>query len=369
MRYRLVSASGAAVAIRDGRIARADARGDFTVELGPAEPRPGLVNAHDHLHRNHYPRLGAPPYPDAYAWGRDLHERWRDDVARCRALDRRDALRFGALKNLLGGVTGVVHHDRWEPAFEGGFPVRVVRTRAVHSLGLDPDLAAAADGGPPLYGRPLCIHLAEGTSREAADEVRELDGRGSLDHGVLAVHVVGADADGIRRLRRAGAAVVWCPTSNRFLFGRTAPAELLAPGVDVLLGSDSLLTGDGTLLDELRAARALGVLDDARLFDAVGATAARRLGLPPPTLAPGAPADLVALRRPALEASAADVDLVLVGGEPRLGDERFTPLFERCGVATEELRVGTTTKRVARPLATVARRVLDLAPECGRIFA
>src|SRR5690606_5863625 len=142
----------------------------------------------------------------------------------------------------------------------------------------------------------------------AAAEVRVLDDHGLLDGRLLAVHVVGADADGIRRLRAAGAGVVWCPTSNAFLFGRTAPPALLAAGADVLLGSDSLLTGDGTLLDELRAARALGLLDDARLAAAVGETAARRLGLAPPSLAAGAPADLVALRRPLLDADLADVD-------------------------------------------------------------
>lgn len=367
MRYRLAAADGTACVVADGRIAPADAPCDFTVELGAVLLRPGLINAHDHLHRNHYPRLGAPPYPDAYAWGRDLHGRWADDIARCRALDRGDALLFGALKTLLGGATTVMHHDRWEPAFDGAFPVRVARTRVAHSPGLEPDLARAADGGPELRTRPLCIHLAEGTNAAAAGEVRALAERGLLDERLLAVHVVGADDDGVRRLRAAGAAVVWCPTSNAFLFGRTAPAALLAEGMDVLLGSDSLLTGDGTLLDELRAARALALLDDARLAAAVGETAARRLGLAPPSLAPGAAADLVALRRPLLDASAADVELVVVGGVPRLGDERFAELFERCGVATEALRIGHATKRVAAPLASVAQRVFDLAPECARI--
>ncbi|HEX6939818.1 MAG TPA: amidohydrolase family protein [Longimicrobiales bacterium] len=392
MRYRLETADGRAVDVDGTRLAAPDGACDIVVELGPVELRAGLINAHDHLHRNHYPRLGAPPYPDAYAWGRDIHARWADEIARCRTLGRGDALLFGALKNLLGAATSVVHHDRWEPAFGGDFPVRVVRLRIAHSLRLEPEAVAAAAGGrghapAGLAGRAarariagarggdvpqaaaFCIHLAEGATSAVADEVRELAGRGLLDRGLLAVHVVGADADGVQRLRAAGAGVVWCPTSNRFLFGRTAPAELLAPGIDVLLGSDALLTGDGTLLDELRAARALGILDDARLRDAVGATAARRLGLPAPSLAPGSPADLVALRRPVLEATPADVDLAVVGGVPRLGDERFAELFERAGVATEALRVGGTTKLVARPLGTVARRVLELSPECGRIFA
>lgn len=367
MRYRLVAADGTACVVADGRIADADAPCEFTLELDAARLRPGLINAHDHLHRNHYPRLGAPPYPDAYAWGRDLHERWARDIARCGALDRADALLFGALKTLLGGATTVVHHDRWEPAFDGTFPVRVARTRFAIAPGLEPDLARAADGGPALREKPLCIHLAEGTNAAAADEVRTLADLGLLDDRLIAVHVVGVDDDGVRRLRAARAAVVWCPTSNAFLFGRTAPAALLAEGMDVLLGSDSLLTGAGTLLDELRAARALGLLDDARLAAAVGETAARRLGLAPPSLAPGAAADLVALRRPLLDASAADVELVVVGGVPRLADERYAELFERCGVATEALRIGHTTKRVAAPLASVAQRVFDLVPECARI--
>src|SRR5690606_5176857 len=134
----------------------------------------------------------------------------------------------------------------------------------------EPDLARAASGEPELRDRPLCIHLAEGTHAAAADEVRELAERGLLNERLLAVHVVGADDDGVRRLRAARAVVVWCPTSNAFLFGRTAPPALLAEGMDVLLGSDSLLTGEGTLLHELRAARALGRVEHARPAAAVG---------------------------------------------------------------------------------------------------
>lgn len=363
--YRLEAGDGTVVTISNGRIGREDAPVDLTVPLGPGTLRPGLINAHDHLHRNHYPRLGTPPYPDSYAWGRDIHDRWAADIARCRALPRLDALLFGALKNLLGGVTTVVHHDPWEPAFDDDFPVRVARVRTVHSPGLEPGLEGARVGDA---GLPLCIHLAEGTTSGAAEEVRALDQAGVLDACLLAVHAVGVDGDGIERLRAAGAAVVWCPTSNAFLFGRTAPRALLESGVDVLLGSDSLLTGAGTLLDELRGARALGVLDDPSLAAAVGETAARRLGLDPPSLGTGAPADLVLLRRPVPEAGVEDVGLVVVGGVPRLGDAHLASLFERAGVRTGELRLGTGTRLVEASLAGVAQRVVSEWPETVRIF-
>lgn len=314
MRIR-VETRNATIGIADGVVVEPEGSFDATLRIPDGELRPGLINAHDHLHRNHYGRLGAPPYADAYEWGRDIHARQAAEIARGRAMPRREALLVGAWKNLVAGVTTVVHHDRAEPDFERHFPLRVARVRCAHSLGFERELRAWAPGAGAR-----AIHLAEGTNRDAADEVRELDALGLLGDDLLAVHVVGPDDDGVARLRRHRVGIVWCPTSNDFLFGATAPAALLAPGSDVLLGTDSLLTGAGTLLDELRHARALGLVDDARLLEAVGATAARRLGLPAPSLAVGAPADLVVLRRPVLDADARDVAAVFVAGVPRVLD-------------------------------------------------
>jgi cytosine/adenosine deaminase-related metal-dependent hydrolase len=322
MRVR-IEAANLTLGVEDGVIVPPDGRFDATIRVPDGELRPGLINAHDHLHRNHYGRLGAPPYANAYEWGRDIHQRFADEIAAARALPRREALLRGAWKNLRAGVTTVVHHDAWEADFERNFPVRVARVRTAHSLGFERDFARAAAPDPTDPRQPLCLHLAEGTDQLSADEVRDLDRLGYLDDRLLAVHAVGVDEDGIRRLRSSGAAVVWCPTSNEFLLGRTAPPDLLAPGIDVLLGSDSLLSADGDLLDELRAARRIGHLDDARLLDAVGATAARRLRLPEPSLAFGAPADLAVLRKPVLDATAEDVALVMVGGEVRVADPRL----------------------------------------------
>lgn len=316
----LIEAGNAAVGVSDGLIVPPRGRFDMVLHIPDGELRPGLINAHDHLHRNHYGRLGAPPYVNAYEWGRDIHARERERISAGRAMATRDALLHGAWKNLLAGVTTVAHHDRWEPAFDDDFPLRVARLRNAHSLGFEPTLGAANTDGP------FAIHLAEGVDEPSAEEVRELDRRGLLTADLIAVHAVGADPDGIRLLRCAGSAVVWCPTSNDFLFGRCAPSELLAPGIDVLLGSDSLLTGAGSLLDELRYARSLGVVSDDRLENAVGPAAARRLGVQEPSLAFGACADLIVLRRPLLEASADDVAVVVAAGVLRVLDPSLAPL-------------------------------------------
>ncbi len=309
----LIEAANATVAVADGVIVAPSGRFDGAIRLRGGEVRPGLINAHDHLHRNHYGRLGAPPYANAYDWARDIQTRHADAIARGRTMPRRAALLHGAWKNLLAGATHVVHHDPWEADFDDRFPLSVVRLSSADSLGMTPALA-------PPAGAPFALHLAEGVDRGAAAEVHDLAARGILTEHLIAVHAVGPDTDGIAKLRASGCAMVWCPSSNHFLFGRNAPAALLADGMDVLLGTDSLLTGTGTLLDELRAAR--GGMCDARLLDAVGPLAARRLGLPEPRLAPGMPADLVLLRRPLLEAALDDVALVMAAGELRVLDRR-----------------------------------------------
>ena len=365
LRYRLRSADGPEVVVEGERIARPEGRIALTLDLGPGVLRPGLINAHDHLHRNHYPRLGRPPYPDSYEWGRDLHERDADVIARARAVDRRDALLFGALKNLLAGVTSVVHHDVWEAGFEKDFPLRVVDVRTVHSLGTERSLAMAHRHDRTM---PLCIHLAEGTTPAMAEEVREANRLGLLDDQLIAVHLVGVDAEGIELLAGRGVTAVWCPTSNDFLFGRTAPAALLTK-LDVLIGSDSMLTGAGTLLDELRFARGSGLLDDQRLLDGVGRMAANKLRIPEPTLSVGGRADVAVFARPPLLATCEDVQLVIAGGVPRVADERYSTLFDLLGIPTERVCVGASFKLVSAPLGAVAERILSEWPDARRIFA
>lgn len=319
----LIEAENAAVAISHGCVVEASGKSSARIRIRGGEVRAGLINGHDHLHRNHYGRLGTPPYTNAVQWARQIQQSCASQIELGRKLPRRQALRIGAWKNLLSGVTHVMHHDRWEPAFERDFPLKVIRIANSDSLGMTPGFRypPADAGGPERFA----LHVSEGTDAGAVKEVRVLASRGVLRPGFLAVHAVGPDRDGIRTLRKSGCAIVWCPTSNSFLFGRTAPDALVAPGVDVILGTDSLLTGDGDILDELRFAR--GRIDDKRLVAAVGSVAARRFGIPEPSVMPGMVADLVVLRRPLLEASFADVALVIAGGKLRVLDPALLPQF------------------------------------------
>lgn len=333
----LINARNRSVAIEGSRIVPEGGKFDIVLDCRDADVRPGLINAHDHLHRNHYGRLGAGPYPNAYRWAEDIQLRYRRRIERGRRIPRRQALLAGAWKNLFAGVTTVVHHDNREADFDRAFPIRVARVESADSLGF------AEEVQPPANG-PFSLHVAEGVDDIAACEVDELHRRGLLNSRLLAVHAVAVDDGATELFARSGAALVWCPTSNHFLFGRTTSPELLESACDVLLGSDSRLTGKGDLLDELRAARSLRILDDDRLADSVGATCARRLGIGEPSLEPGNKADLILLGAPLTQARSGDVALVVVDGVPRVARPNVAA---RLGAIAEDgkvMRIGTTVR-------------------------
>ncbi|HEY8311596.1 MAG TPA: hypothetical protein VIG47_13620, partial [Gemmatimonadaceae bacterium] len=68
----LVAAANGELGVEHGCIVAATGKFDITLRVPDGELHPGLINAHDHLHRNHYGRLGAPPYRNAYDWGDDI---------------------------------------------------------------------------------------------------------------------------------------------------------------------------------------------------------------------------------------------------------------------------------------------------------
>ncbi|HEX2803701.1 MAG TPA: hypothetical protein VHN55_06935 [Sphingomicrobium sp.] len=335
----LVRARNADVACDGDRICAPEGRFDIVLDCRDSDVRPGLINSHEHLHRNHYGRLGKPPYRNATHWARDIQVRHRRRIERGRALPRRDAYLAGAWKNLFAGVTSAVHHDRWDDELDRDFPLRVIRVANDDSVSFTPAL-----GANRRNGSAYALHVAEGTDDEAAGEVEIIDRAGLLNRYLLAVHAVGPGAEGAERLRASGAAIIWCPTSNHFLFGRTAPETLFGAATDVLLGSDSLVTGAGNLLDEIRFARTVGRLDDERLEGAVGEVAARRLRVANPKLEPGAPADFILLAAPLLEATAGHVRLVVVDGVPRVAASEAARQLQSVGVAGRRMTVGGVTR-------------------------
>lgn len=333
------AATQCSIEIADGQIAtigcssgspRAGKQSATKVDLSGYLVLPGLTNSHDHLEFGLFPNLGGGPYANFERWAQDIHRTEKSVIDRQRRIPKNVRLWWGAIRNLLCGVTTVCHHNPvWPELLDSNFPVRVVTEFGwAHSVPLDPQLSAKFAATPE--GLPFVLHGAEGLDPESTNEIFELDRMRALDDRTILVHGLSLDANGLSLLNRRGAALVWCPTSNHFLFGRTHSWQSLSTVNNVVLGSDSPLTSAGDLLDEIHYAHSEASVSAEDLF--------RMVVTRPPTvfrladgrgaIRPGAAADLIAVRdrgaTPAetlVSLSSADIELVVIGGRVQLASE------------------------------------------------
>ena len=111
----------------------------------------------------------------------------------------------------------------------------------------------------------------------ARRELQALDELGALDQRTAIVHGVGITAAGLALMRQRRASLVWCPTSNLAMLGRTVSRAVLRSGIPMALATDSALSAPVDLLDELAVARRF--LPPARLYEMVTSGPARILRL------------------------------------------------------------------------------------------
>ena len=297
-----------------------------TIDLEGCLILPGLINAHDHLEFSLFPMLGAGPYPSAKAWAEDVYRPAEPPIADHLRIPKRERLLWGAIKNLLGGVTTVCHHNPYEEVFGQDFPVRVVnRFGWAHSLAFGGDVKDRFRKTPDDW--PFIIHVGEGTDDASRDEIHRLHEMGALDERTVCVHAVAVDEEGWALLEERGGSVVWCPSSNQFTLGRTLDRGLFERALAVALATDSAITAHVTLLEELRAAAEVGGLAPARLYSMVTETAARvlRLGDGEGCVREGGVADLIAFRdcgespcETLMQATAKDLRIVMARGRIEL---------------------------------------------------
>jgi len=254
-------------AIRDlytanGRVVDQPHHDALVVDLEGYTIFPGLVNAHDHLELNHFPRTKfRDVYDNAHQWGEDVNARLNDEPFKTlRSYPLRDRLFIGGLKNLLCGVTTVVHHGPpHKPMFRKDFPVRVLKNYGwAHSLHFNTEEEIIKSYKNTPKNVSWFIHLAEGTDEVAASEFPKLIELGCIGENTVLVHGVGLLKDDIMQsFQFYGSGhgqqmpIVWCPTTNIYLLGETYHPRM-GWNTQLALGSDSRLTADGDLLDEMR---------------------------------------------------------------------------------------------------------------------
>jgi len=302
----------------------APAPGPGGVDLGGRILLPGLVNAHDHLDLSTFPPLGRPPYASAQAWSADI-EGPRDQPAVMAALSVSppDRLFLGGLRNLLSGATAVAHHGPYHRALaRRDFPVRVLaKYQFAHAPGPAPALRRTYRSTDRRI--PWMIHAGEGTDERSRGGVDALAAANVLRQNTVLVHAIALGPGDAERIAEARACVVWCPQSNRRLYGQTADvAALRAAGVRIGLGSESPLAGARDALSNLASARGERALTDGELVALATAGSAEVARLPGGRVEAGQPADLIAVdsMEAWLDGDRRALALVVVAGKALYGD-------------------------------------------------
>ena len=248
--------------IRDIKTNESPKKGDLIYADHVASP--ALINAHEHLKYTWTEQIGRKgSYEDSYEWLPTLYSEAQERFLSRVSID--DLYWLGTYKNLLHGATTVANHCRRfsnQADFFSRFPIRILFdfTREIfvrydvraHPMGNGAEWEAATAKRLRL---PFIIHIAEGHNQRTAGELEELREMGGLFERTVLIHGLNLSQDDIKHISQAGASVVWCPVSNEFLFGKTAPLrQLMNHRVYVAVVTDSSFTGATNISAEIMIA-------------------------------------------------------------------------------------------------------------------
>jgi len=331
------SAASASIQIEGGYIrsissqpdieARAQSSSDDIIDLSGYLLLPGLINAHDHLEFSLFPNIGNGPYQNSTEWAAEIHRTHASLINRHRGVPKAVRLWWGAIRNLLCGVTTVCHHNPLtKELLDPNFPVRVLSKFGwAHSLSLDPNLVHNFDHTPP--GLPFVLHAAEGIDSRSEQEIFDLERMQVLNERTVLVHGLALNRKTASLLNQRRSSLVICPTSNEFLFHRIPTSALIRSLNTVVLGSDSPLTSAGDLLDEVSFAHDKIGLDANTLYEMVTVKSSQvlRLRKGEGHLRPNSTADFVAVRdmgvspaKTVAQLVCEQVELVIISGRVQL---------------------------------------------------
>lgn len=414
------------VLVSDGVIAASGAQVNVPADVPVIDTHgiiaPGFVDLHNHLTWNVFPRWKpAQEFGSRYDW--QQKQVYQVTVATPHADMVADGFecameRYAEVKALTEGETSVVGSllspcsdglarnldlpeagSGLKPALYNVFPLQMTEEQ----------LTAAQAGLRDKTSTALLIHLAEGAPNDASAsrEFAMLKGRGLLEPGVSLIHGVGLKPANFAEMAAHHVGLVWSPRSNIELYGDTADvASAKAAGVVIAVAPDWSITGSDGTLGELTWASLWSeghghLFSDKELVRMATVNAAELAGESSKlgSLEPGHLADLLVVtpKLPLEEgakhdvwwalthASAAQIELVTVSGNPVYGDAGMLKGFARgpvqplelCGVSKALLLRGgrgradaadatwaSTSLSLTNEMAHFGRRLAPLS-ECG----
>lgn len=232
---------------------------------------PPFINSHDHLISNWYPKAGfGKTYPNVDIWVEDMKQTesfkernkvWINDGSF--DLTQKAAfqiVQLGIYKNLFSGCAVVQDHiPNQKPSYYKDNPINVLKDYTQHHS-LSMGNWWGGDSAEEEYAKthgiiPFILHIGEGIDDNAKQCFPKLKKYNLLKPNTLIVHGIALNKKQISDCAKSGTTICWCPNSNYYLVGKTLDIDTcLEYGVNIVLGTDSTMSGGINLLDELQFA-------------------------------------------------------------------------------------------------------------------
>ncbi len=341
---------------------------------------PGLINAHDHLLGNYYPRVGTGPYINWKPWDNDLkaapiyQERGH--------ISNDDLYRLASFRNIVSGVTTVQDHipHAVNANIIDELPIRVLKKYTLEHECSSYDLRWG-EGITTEHQKasqnniPFITHLEEGYDDEATKGVDILNELKALDKYSVLIHGISFSKEDIQLIAKKQANVVWCPASNYFMFKETTDIKyLLEQGVNVAIGTDSPMSGSLNLFEEMRFAHSIyhqiygEFLDFKEIVKMATINAAKALRLSDlGRIAPGYRADLTIIQNgnpkspyeSLVNALFDSVKLVIQNGKPLYGTTNFKSWFETTQKVFQKIKIDGQDRLLVQKPNDLYRRIWE----------
>ena len=247
----------------------------------------GLINSHDHLDFNLFPKLGNCIYKNYVEWGDDIHKQNKDTINAVLKIPQALRTQWGIYKNLLNGITTVFNHGQYLKIDNTVIDVFQDKN-SLHSVRLEKNWKWKLND-PFNKKEPFVIHIGEGTDETSYTEIDELIRWNKLHKKLIGIHGVAMNS----KQAAAFEAIIWCPDSNFFLLGETAAINKLKQATKILFGTDSTVSSDWNIWNQLRLARKTKLLTDEELLASLTTVPAKLRGLNAGILKENANADIV----------------------------------------------------------------------------
>lgn len=297
------------------------------IDMAGAIAFPGFINSHDHLDFNLFPLLGNRIYTNYTQWGKDIHITNKAAINRILRIPTAIRTRWGLYKNLVNGFTTVVNHGK-KLVIDEPFLSVYQESCSLHSPSFEKYWQVKLNN-PFMQQKLVSMHIGEGTDLLAHEEIDRLIQWNLLSKKIVAIHGVAMDTEQAKQF----AALVWCPASNHFLLGDTAPIQELKKNTRILFGSDATLTAAWNIWQHLDPIIYEKNLSAEELLSALTSTPASVWELPDRgTISEGKIADIVITtdRRNLgnhFITGPDDILLVIKNGIVRLFDESLHPVL------------------------------------------